>query len=343
VRTSSLIRRAFGLCAAAAILASCGQSQNQGGVLSTTAPGAILRAASDSLRSPSNQGRAAAGKRKSGIDPAAAAGRTLLYAAGDVSSYVFTTDGKVVGNITQTAIGACSDKNGDVFFTGVNSIIEFAHGGTTPIASYAVPGTANSCSIDPTTGNLAAVVFCLTGCGESVVVLTTPGMQVQSYLDSALPSLLFCTYDTNGNLYVDGYSGSQFGLAELPAGGSALQTITLSQNIQYAGQIQWDGQYIAVTTTIHPAIEQVQVTGSTGSVVGTTQLTGVGTRATQSALYRDKVAVPTGTKSRARSTNILFWKYPVGGYPVRTFTGFIGKGHAEITGVAFSLPPKTSR
>lgn len=323
------------------MLAGCSQSQNQGGVPSVAAPGAIIRVPSDSPWSPGNQGRMPLGNHKSRID--AAAGRTLLYAAGDVSSYVFTTDGKVIGNITQTGTGACSDKNGDVYFTEVNSIIEFAHGGTTPIASYAVPGTAYSCSIDPTTGDLAAVVFCLTGCGESVVVLTTPGMKVQSYSDSALPSLLFCTYDTNGNLYVDGYSGSQFGLAELPAGGSALQTITVNQNIQYAGQIQWDGQYVAVTTTIHPAIEQVQVTGSTASVVGTTLLTGVGSRATQSSLYRDKVAVPTGTKSRARSINILFWKYPTGGYPVRTFTGFIGKGHAEITGVAFSLPPKTSR
>ena len=148
------------------------------------------------------------------------------------------------------------------------------------------------------------------------MVLTTPGMKVQQYSISSLPSLLYVTYDTNGNLYVDGYSSSVFALAELPAGSTAFQPITVNQNIQYAGQIQWDGQYIAVTTTISPVVEQVQVTGSTASVVGTTQLYGVGPRSTQSWLYRDKIIVPTGN-GRARSTNIVFWKYPTGGYPVR--------------------------
>ncbi len=337
VRLLSLTRRFIGFGAIVAVLTACGGSQGQSAVPSPAAPGGMLRAQTGG--SPGAMQRSPSGKHSSRIDPAAS-GRTLIYAGGDQRSFVFTTDGKLIGNITQTALGTCSDENGDVFFTGVNSIVEFAHGGTTPIASYAVPGTAYSCSIDPVTGDLAAVVFCLTGCGESVVVLTTPGMLPQSYSDSTMPSLLYCAYDNSGNLFVDGYASSQFGLAELPAGGNALQNITVDQNIQFAGQIQWDGQYIAVTTTIHPAIEQVQVTGSTATVVGTTELYGVGPRSTQSWIYRDKIIVPTGN-SRARSTNILFWKYPAGGYPVRTITGFIGKGHAEVTGVTVSVPPKS--
>ena len=272
------------------------------------------------------------------MDPAVA-GRTLLYGAGDVSSYVFTTGGQVVGNIAEIALSTCSDRNGDVFFNKVNSIVEYAHGGTTPIASYPVPGTANSCSVDPITGDLAAVVFCISGCGDSLVVLTTPGKKPQSYTDSALPSLLYCAYDSSGNLYVDGNSGSQFGLAELPAGSTALRTISVNQNIQFAGQRQWDGQYLAVTTAIHPAVYQIQPTGSTASVVGMTSLDGVGPRSTQSWIYRNKIAVPNGVV-RARSTDILFWKYPQGGKPIRKFEHFIGKGHAEITGVTVSYPPQ---
>ena len=243
---------------------------------------------------------AATAKRGSRIDPATAA-RPLLYAAGDVSSYVLTTNGKVIGNITQTAVGTCSDKNGDVFFTTLNSI-EFAHGGTTPSLRTRFPVTRTPVRVDPTTGDLAAVVFCITGCGDSVVVLTTPGRKVQQYSISSLPSLLYVTYDTNGNLYVDGYSSSVFGLAELPAGGTAFQPITVNQSIQYAGQIQWDGQYIALTTTINPVVEQIQVTGSTASVVGTTQLYGVGPRSTQSWLYRDKIIVQPEAGARARPT-----------------------------------------
>lgn len=340
VRVFNVVRRACGIVAATALLTACGGSPDQNGAPSPAVPGTtMLRASGNSSLSSGATQHAAAAKRGSRIDPAAAA-RPLLYAAGDVSSYVLTTNGKVVGNITQTGIGTCSDKNGDVFFTTLNSILEFAHGGTTPIASYAVPGNAYSCSVDPTTGDLAAVVFCVTGCGDSVVVLTTPGMKVQQYSISSLPSLLYVTYDSTGNLYVDGYSSSVFALAELPAGGTAFQPITVSQNIQYAGQIQWDGQYIAVTTIITPVVDQLQVTGSTASVVGTIPLYGVGPRSTQSWLYRDKIIVPTGS-GRARSTNIDFWKYPTGGYPVREITGFIGKGHAEITGVTISQPPKT--
>ena len=85
----------------------------------------MLRASGNSSLTSSATQHAATAKRGSRIDPAAAA-RPLLYAAGDVSSYVLTTNGKVVGNITQTGIGTCSDKNGDVFFTTLDSILEFA-------------------------------------------------------------------------------------------------------------------------------------------------------------------------------------------------------------------------
>ncbi|HET6276819.1 MAG TPA: hypothetical protein VFE16_12885 [Candidatus Cybelea sp.] len=337
----SFTRRMFGVCAAAVTLAACGGSQMQNGMLSPDIAQAPHGAPGDGLGSANAMAHSSSRKGRSWMDPAAAS-RTLIYGAGDVSSYVFTTGGQVIGNIAEIALSTCSDRNGDVFFNKVNSIVEYAHGGTTPIASYGVPGTAYSCSVDPTTGDLAAVVFCESGCGDSVVVLSTPGKKILSYSDSALPSLLYCAYDSSGNLYVDGYSGSQFGLAELPASGTALATITVNQNIQFAGQIQWDGQYLAVTTIIHPAVDQIQVTGSTATVVNTTELKGVGPRSTQSWIYRNKIAVPTGVV-RARSTEILFWKYPQGGSPVRVFTHFIGKGHAEITGVTVSEPPKKQR
>ena len=58
--------------------------------------------------------------------------------------------------------GECVDKAGDVFVadfggnTGTPAILEYAHGGTKPIATLSDPGYyPESCSIDPTTGNLA--------------------------------------------------------------------------------------------------------------------------------------------------------------------------------------------
>jgi DNA-binding beta-propeller fold protein YncE len=58
--------------------------------------------------------------------------------------------------------GECVDKTGDVFVAefggnaGTAAILEYAHGGTSPIATLSDPGYhPESCSIDPTTGNLA--------------------------------------------------------------------------------------------------------------------------------------------------------------------------------------------
>ena len=41
-------------------------------------------------------------------------------------------------------------------------------------------------------------------------------MKVQQYYISSLPSLLYVTYDSTGNLYVDGYSSSVFGWRSCP-------------------------------------------------------------------------------------------------------------------------------
>lgn len=324
MKLSKFVRRALRVSVAATLLAGCGG----GSAPQSTLPAAIARSAPQ------------AHQAKSWMAPGAAKG-TLIYAGGDVQSYVFSFPaGKVVGNIVGASFGICSDSQGDVFFTRVRSIVEFAHGGTTPIAVYNVPGSAYSCSVDPTTGNLAAVVFCLSGCGDQIDVFKAGATEPPKvYQDPALTSMLFCAYDNQGNLFVDGYNATQFVLAELPAATSSFTSITLNQNIQYGGQLQWDGQYVTVETKINPAIYQIQVTGSAGMVVGTVTLTGVGLRATQSWIEGDKIAVPTGPFTK-RATEVIFWKYPHGGKPTNSFEDFIGKGHQQIVGVTFSVRPQ---
>jgi len=334
--------RTLAASVAAALLAGCGGGvQTQPGVPFGALPngGVAARVANGTPAAQRELLRRHAG-RHSWMAPGVR-GRPLFYAGGDESSFVLTSSGKVVGQIAETSFGTCSDLNGDVFFTQVQQIVEYAHGATTPKAIFTAPGTVYSCSVDPTTGSLAAVVFCLSGCGDEISVWSTPGDPIATYADSGLPSLLYCAYDKSGNLFVDGYNGSAFGLGELPAGGSALENYTVSQNIMFAAQIQWDGTDIAVETKDSPTIYQLQLDGSTATVVGSTTLSGTGTRATQSWIFGGKVAVPTapGTK---RAIEILFWKYPAGGYPVRSFTGFIGKGHAMLDGVTLSKPPKSS-
>lgn len=311
---SNVAVRILGALAAAAMLTSCGGEQMQSRVDPAT---------------------------RSWMEPDAYK-HTLIYAGGDQASYVFTFPaGKLVGTIAETSFGTCSDSNGDVFFTQVKSIVEYPHGGSAPIATFAVAGSAYSCSVDPRTGNLAAVVFCFSECGDEVVILRAPGHPPKTYQVPGLKSLLYCAYDDEGDLFVDGYNGARFGLWELPKGVGAFTNVKLKQKIDFGAQIQWDGEDLAVETRIEPAIDRVQISGTTGKIVGTTSLSGVGDRATQSWISGGKIAVPTAPGSK-RAVNILFWHYPAGGNPTNAFQNFIGGGHQMIDGVTFSLAPRTS-
>jgi hypothetical protein len=130
------------------------------------------------------------------------------------------------------------------------------------------------------------------GCGDSVAVIRrSAGLPPILYSDPELPSLLFCTYDNLGNIFVDGFKGSQFGIAELPRNATSFINFTVSQNIPTAEQIQWDGRYIAVES------------GSSATVVNIVRLKGAGLRATQSWIQNGKIGVPTtvGTVPRTFS------------------------------------------
>ncbi|MGA7354870.1 MAG: hypothetical protein WBW76_05490 [Candidatus Cybelea sp.] len=201
---SQLGRIALGVYAAA-MLAACGEAPAQIGAPS----------AAEQVRQAAAVRERARGRSWMSLR---ARKENLIYAGGDASSYVLTyPGGKLVGQIGMTSLGTCADSDGNVYFTGAGAITEFAHGGTTPIATYAVQGNVYACSVDPATGNIAAVVFCASGCGDSVAVIRPrSGLAPTLSSDSELPSLLFCTYDGHGNIFVDGFKGSQFGMAELP-------------------------------------------------------------------------------------------------------------------------------
>src|SRR5262249_47577682 len=137
-----------------AILAGCGGSQPP-----IAAPGAMPQTSAIATH--------AAG-RKSWILPEAKK-RKLLYVADAQTADVYVYEypnGKLVGTLTgfQEAQGECADAKGDVFITvpspysASSEILEYAHGGTEPIATFSDPGYGEepwSCAVDPTTGNLA--------------------------------------------------------------------------------------------------------------------------------------------------------------------------------------------
>ena len=72
----------------------------------------------------------------------------------------------------------CSDSKGNVFISGGTEVVEFAHGGTTPIATYSIAYyPATGCSVDPESGSLAVV-------NEGWVSVFPPGSQNATSYDT---------------------------------------------------------------------------------------------------------------------------------------------------------------
>ena len=148
----------------------------------------------------------------------------LSYPSGDLVSSIALSGDKE---------GACSDSAGNAFITNGTQVVEYAHAGTTPIATLVIPGrTALGCSIDPTTGNLA-----VTFNGNDVNLAIFPSATGEPTLFDA-PTAAYCGYDADGNLFLSGEKV----IAELANGSSSFQLFSIVGKARVIGQIQWDGR-----------------------------------------------------------------------------------------------------
>lgn len=333
---NSLFLQGFSSCVAVFLLAACsgGQQSSLGPVGSVQPDVAQLPAAARS-----KQGR-------SWMAPDAKK-KDLLYvslgseAGGDEILVWSYPKGKFEGAITggglNNPLGLCVDKSGDVFVANHYSadILEYAHGGTTPIAVLSDSGEyPQGCAVDPTTGNLAVTSY-YGPYGESPGdVAIYQGAQGMPTTYSAPNFYLYdyCGYDKNGNLYVDGNTGGggapDFVFAELPSGASGFTDIALPQSIYIPDGVQWDGKHVAVGDetaggTAISAIYQFSISGSTATEVGSTPLDrqGGGSAPTSvTAVWIDgKKVVGANGASASGDNNPGVWKYPAGGGALRIF------------------------
>lgn len=308
--TSHFGRCALSLCAVAAVLTGCGGMRQGENGLPIAATGTPARGAG------------------SWMDPGATS-RHLLYVSdtgtSEVYVYSYPSD-KLVGTLKdfRDPGGECVDKNGNVFITntGDDDILEFAHGGTSPIATLSDPGYFPfGCSIDPTSGNLAvANNFASSGSGQGNVVVYThaKGKPKGDYTDPKMNEMLLCGYDDKGNLFVDGFtqgSGSEFAFAELRHGSTTLTNITLNQSIGSPGGVQWDGKHVAVGDQSTNVVYQFSISGKKGTKAGSTPLTGA-SEVVQFWIAGSKLIGPD-----AGAGDAGIWKYPAGGSALKTITG----------------------
>jgi hypothetical protein len=198
----------------------------------------------------------------------------LIYAVGGCGGTCILSypKGKLVGEIpgyfSNYFEALCSDSNGNVYLTDDTQVVEFAHGGTTAIATFSLPGNqALGCSVDPMTGNLA-VVFNI----SSVAVFSSGSSNPAVF--SALLEASYCGYDNSGNLFVDGYDSEKSGLAELPKGGDSFEKLSLDQSVGQPGQVQWDGEHLSYESIGRGqnTISQLSISGSSATGVGQTVL-----------------------------------------------------------------------
>lgn len=281
--------------------------------------------------------------------PATSSGSALLYAsdwkAGEI--FVFTYP---AGTLVQTIaddeypLGLCSDAGGNVwvmnFNGGYDQVVEFAHGGSTPIRMLDDPNSEpRGCSVDPLTGDLAVV-----NSEPPTVVVYPPNTtgQPQTYA-AGIDYPFACAYDAKGDLFVDGYrlkGGDHFGLAELPYGGARFVRVAVMATVGLPGNIQWDGSDLAVGDFTSPgAIYRLKIEQrkKIATLAGTITLDGPDRQPPEGVEFwlDDGTAImPFGTEKNINK--IGFWSYPEGGYATGQLLRFGGE---ELYGVTVSALP----
>ncbi|MGB6518831.1 MAG: hypothetical protein WBE79_10055 [Candidatus Cybelea sp.] len=241
----------------------------------------------------------------------------------EVSVYSYPGE-KIKGTLTgfELPVGECADRMGDVFIVDYDAslIFEYAHGGTSPIATLNDPGYSPAgCFVDPTTGNLAVTNVSAKSGGQGNVAIykLAKGNPNLYFTDPNIARTFFCGYDDAGNLFVNGAGfASPFAFAELPSGNPSFRDIKLDQPIQSPGGVQWDGKHVAVMDTLSSVIYQFSIKGNKGTEVGSTPLVG-GANVLQFWIEGSRVVGP-----QASGADVGIWSYPSGGAVKATIAGF---------------------
>lgn len=263
------------------------------------------------------------------------------YTENDIVVVLSYPQGKEVGQLSgfSGVSGACVDTAGDVWIVNFSppEVIEYAHGGTTPIATLSDPGAEPvGCSVDASTGNLAIVSYY----PSNVAVYQKAQGNPTLYTDPDFTEYGACAYDGSGNLFVDG-AITVGEIAELPRGSNAMQTVSLSEQI-FPRDLEWDGHYLAIVdNTGAPRgpipVDRVNITPSGGQVVGTTQLQSPGGhRPGDGVQYaiRGKTIVGPDRYEKRHEFSLLFWRYPKGGKPTRVIRNIGAPNGAVISSAA---------
>lgn len=224
-------------------------------------------------------------------------------------------------------LGLCADDSGNVFVVDQGEWNKYSHGGTTPISTYVHSSYwFEHCSIDPNSGNLAVTMK------DTGVAVFQHGSETPTTYSGPFGPQVFCGYDSSGNLFVlgDSYPGGQGPqFYELAKGGTALVAVKLPKKVKGIGQVQWEGHYLTIASMNGPTVYRLMIENNTAKVVGSSQFSGVATKAQQSWIYNGLIVFPFNV--RGTSPNVGVWSYPEGGAPIATLRGPATKNNQAVT------------
>src|ERR1700729_286844 len=305
----------LGLCTVVAMFSGCGGSEPPIG-----APGAQSLMVANHAR-----------RDRSWMLPEAKS-KNLLYVStyDDNEVYVFSyPKGAPMGTLSGfTHVGGlCTDTAGNIWIGDYDKVLEYAHGGTQPIATLDNPMPSSligSFSVDPMTGNLAISNPPFgSDYGNVGVYKQAKGSPTYRQIDQPQQ----CSYDENRNLYCDTYAleSSGFGLYKLPAGKTRFVKVNLNASILVPGGVQWDGQNLAVGDAKQNVVLRFRMRGRRGGYVGSMHLEGADW-VNEFSIAKSRIA---GANQVSKS--VMIWPYPQGGKPTTKLH------HIHAIGVTVSL------
>ena len=267
--------------------------------------------------------------RKSWMSPEAKNDK-LLYisdvATNDVNVYSYP-QGAMVGQLTgfNEPQGECVSDVGNVYITNTldSDILEYAHGGTTPINTFSDPGQYPvGCSISKYLGKLAVANIMSVSAGPGSI--STYGYHPGTFYDPSLYRMEFLGYDKKAPLFVAGTNAKgAFRYAKMEVLGHFL-AVNLKDSITAPAGIQFSGRRT-----------DMAVGDSTGTIylargpniLGTTTVNDTCSLG-QFFITKSKVIVP-----EACNGSVGIYPYPAGGSPMKIIT----EGLSEPVGAALSL------
>jgi hypothetical protein len=231
----------------------------------------------------------------------------------------------------------CSDAAGDLYVTDINytgTIDVYTHGAIQPTGEVPLPGfDTNGCSVDPSSGDLAVADFRKQDGKKRGGVSIFTGAQGTPafYQDPDIDWYFGCTYDSNGNLYVAGATGKRLKkndvtvVAELPRGGTRLQTLNVTFPFAHPTAPHWDGKYLVLGPADGSTLNRYVPSASGLALHGTISFTNGDI---------SQYVIQNGTLvATAEGGNAFgFWRYPQGGVVIRTVASNYSYGYALSAG-----------